>query len=266
MNTVPTSASETSAARVGIKSVKKAVSILETLASGPEIPKGVRELATSIDMPKSTVQRLLETLEDCGLVEQDKLNTGYRLAPRMFHLGRAVLHELDVRTIALPYMHELRTLSGETVGLNIRVGDDQRMLVEQLESPSPIKFKAEVGELYPIVVGAPGKILLSTLADADIARLASNADNAGISEKDPSNLLDEVRRVRSDGYALAFEETIPELNTIAVAIHDSSGAIAASLGTSGPTSRFSRDSIEKIIPDISAIAERVSEDLGHVKH
>lgn len=240
------------------KSVGKAAAILEHLAEA-DSALGIRELAENLDMPKSTVQRLLETLEECRLTEQDSVTRRYRLGRQTFRLGMAYVRNINVRAVALPHMHALRRESGETVGLNIRVGHE-RMLVEQLESPSPIKFRAEVGHLYPLVIGAPGKILMSELPDEEIADLISAASTRGV--KTSADLGLEVRAARSRGAAVAFQETIPELNTVAVPIRDAFGTVVAALGASGPSSRFGADVINELEPVIIRIGQTVSAELG----
>lgn len=252
----------TNAAGTGIgnvKSVTKAVSILDQLANQSN-PMGTRELAAAVNLPKTTVQRLLETLDSAGLVTPDELGRGYRLAPKVFHLGMTVLRQTDVRTVALPYMHKLRDHSGETVGLNIRVDQYQRMLIEQLESFAPIRFKAEVGALYPLVAGAPGRALLSGLSQHELKSLADDARLHTVAKGQLRS--EDVKEVRRRGYAVAYEETIPELNTVAVPVKNGYGGIIAAIGVSGPKSRFDSSAIDKLVPHILDAGASIAAELG----
>ncbi|MGI6565791.1 MAG: IclR family transcriptional regulator [Limnochordia bacterium] len=99
-----------------VKSVGRAVSLLITLAQvGREL--SLTELSTRVKTPVSTVHRLLNTLMTYHLVEQNQENGKYRLGLEALHLGTAVLHQLDLRQEALPFMRELAEIAGETVNL-----------------------------------------------------------------------------------------------------------------------------------------------------
>lgn len=246
-----------------VEGLRKGIEVLDALSQRPE-GAGARELADQVALPRSTVQRLLQTLEVCGMVEQEPVNKRYRLGRHVLQLGMVCLQRIDVRAAALPYMRSLVSRSGETVGLNIRIGD-ARMYVEQLESPHLLKAKAEVGQPYPLHSGSPGRTLLAFLDDDEIARILDAADFSPLTSRTPTTaeqVLELVREIRERRYAIAFEETIGGLNTIAAPVLDFDGRVAAALSVSGPTTRFDRDAMDEVRQPLLEASDAISRDMG----
>jgi IclR family acetate operon transcriptional repressor len=246
-----------------VGSIAKAVRVLRGIADvGGSI--GARELAQRLGEPKSTVQRLLQTLEATGMVAQDAATQGYLLGPLALELGMACLRRVDLRREAVPVMQALRDATGETVGLNIRVGD-ARMYIEQIESRLQLRAKAELGAPYTLHTGSPGRVLLAFLPQAEIDRILAGATlpKAGRGPKRKADLLAMLAGIRERGHAMAFEETIAGLNTIAAPVRDHRGDVVAALSVSGPAGRFSAERMEAIRPLLLAAAEEIAARLGH---
>lgn len=246
------------------ESVTKAVDVLiEVSAHSAGI--GARELSQRIGVPRSTVQRLLQTLQAAAIVEQDPATRRYLLGAQTLQLGMVALSRVDVRTKAMPHMAALREESGETVGLSIRVASE-RMYIEQLTSRHELKSMATIGRLYPLVAGAPGRLFLAYLDEEALARtLAQAEENALTGNKPPSQdrLRQLIAEVRQNGFAVAFEETIAGVNTVAAPIRDRNGLVAA-LSLSGPASRFDAAAISEVRQALLDSAAAVSHDLGFV--
>ena len=244
-----------------VESVTKAVRVLQGIAGGG---LGARELAHRMGEPKSTVQRLLQTLEATGMVVQDPDTLGYALGPLTLQLGMVCLRRIDLRREAVPVMRGLRDATGETVGLNVRVGD-ARMYIEQIESRLQLRAKAELGAPYALHVGSPGRVLLAFLPRAEIDRIlaATLLPSLGRAPKREADLLALLAEIRSAGYATAFEETIAGLNTIAAPVRDHRGDVAAALSVSGPAGRFGAERMEEVRPLLLDAAEEIGFRLGH---
>jgi DNA-binding IclR family transcriptional regulator len=105
---------------------KKVLSIMNLLA---QRPTGVTEISKQLGIGKSTVSRTLSALENEQWVAQDINTKKYKVSFKMIQLSLSILSRIDLRNISLPYMNELRRLTGETVILNIRV-DLERVCIE----------------------------------------------------------------------------------------------------------------------------------------
>lgn len=248
--------------------VSKAVQVLLQLSSASG-QQSVRSIAKELAYTPSTTQRLLATLEQEGMASRDPSTNHYTLGPTALQLGATMLNRLDVRAKALPYMRRLHEATSETVGLNIQVGDS-RMYVEQLESPQQLKAKAQTGHLYPLYSGSPGRILLSGLSDPEVERIIKEADLVALTAQTPvapNDILQSVTTIREAGYAAAYGETIPGVNTIAAPLRDHRGAVCAALSISGPSSRFTTDLIEDPssgpLTLLLEAADNISSEMGH---
>lgn len=247
------------------ESLRRGVQVLEALRTSPA-HLSARELAVQLALPKSTVQRLLHTLEECDLAAQDPRSRKYHLGPRTLAFGTAYRARLDLRSIALPHMVGLRDRTGETIGLTVPVGSE-RMYLEQVHSHSELRTTAEVGRPYPLWTGAPGRVLLSARSDAEIRHLLSEVGAAALQVVSPhteSALWEAIEQVRKQGYATAFEETIPGINTVAAPVHDEAHAVVAVLSIAGSSARFTDEAMQRVLPDLLRATAAMTAELGGV--
>src|SRR5215211_3450070 len=144
-----------------IRSVERAVDLLFCLA-GRDGSRSLEQLAREIGCSKSTVHRLLGTLEGLGVVavERDGHYRCYRLGPRVRELGREGWEQIDLRQIARPHLSALRDESEETVTLHLIEGN-AHMVVEQVESPQEIRRILPIGQRTPLLRGATAKAILA---------------------------------------------------------------------------------------------------------
>lgn len=244
-------------------SVGKATDVLTILAdSGRDV--SAREISVLTDVPKSTAQRLLQALEASGMVRQDPSSRRYGLGPRTLTLGMAYLARTDVRSQALPYMIQLRDEIDETIALAVRAGSS-RIYVEQIESRSELKAKAEIGRLYPLWAGASGRVLLASLSRDELIRFTADVGEAAFTHVTPptlDGLISQIEETRQRGHAWAFEETIRGVHTIAAPIRSSMSEVAV-LSVSGPSTRFSEALMEKATAPLVAAAKAVSASMGY---
>lgn len=240
--------------------ISRSAALLSRLALSAD-GLGVRELATEIGLPKSTVLRLLQGLEEVGFVVQHPATRLYKIGPLAFRLGLAFVSQTRIRDRALPHMRSLNELTGETVGLNIRIGD-KRVLIEQVESASALLARAELGD-YPAHMGAPGRILLAELATTELNALLDADAGAALSTDDRAALIRDLENVRAEGIARASDETVMGLASIAAPVRDASGTVTAALGVSAPSFRFDYHAMRKLEPPLAETALHLSRELGY---
>jgi IclR family acetate operon transcriptional repressor len=246
------------------ESLRRAVHTLDTLARA-ETDLSIREIAESTEVSKSAVQRLLSSLVETGLAVQDPATRKYGLGPRTLVLGTAYQRRIDLRSVALPHMSRLRDLTGETVGLSVRVGDEL-LHVEQVESASALRRSFEIGRTLPLWCGAPSRLFLADLADEEAASVVRSRRSSAIVPADPptaDELLASVRVCRERGFALAFGETLAGVNTVAAALHGADGRVAATLSITGPSTRLDEEALLRWVPLLQETGSTVSALLGH---
>jgi len=245
------------------ETLRKAMMILDELRLSDH-GLSARELATKVDLPKSTVQRLLQSLEEARMTVQDPASRKYALGPKTLTLGMAYRERLDLRNAALPHMRALRDLTNETIGLSVVVGHE-RMFTEEVQSQSELRAQTELGVPYPLWQGAPGRVLLAHLPAGQIDDvLAGAGDQAwrSVGLADREALAERLAAIRRDGHDRAFDETIAGVSAIAAPVRDASGRVAAALSLSAPSGRMGPAAMDRVLPEVATAAEKISGALG----
>src|SRR5215213_9367330 len=146
----------------GTQAIRRAVAVLK--AFGPDPARlTAQQLSQRTGLNRSTVYRLLSALEYEGLVTAGE-DGRYRLGPDMAILGTLALRQLDLRTLAQPFMRALAERSGETIDLEIRHGA-RVMIIEEIASDHLLNASSNIGTLYSAHCTATGKLLLAALPD-----------------------------------------------------------------------------------------------------
>ena len=240
-----------------IESAQRAIAVLDALGEGGEL--GTNELARRLGLAPSTVSRQLGTLASTGLVEHDPESGRYRLGIRIVRLANAVLARLDVREIARPHLEELVRLTGETATLHVP-GDEDAITVDFVPSAHFVRHVTQLGRPSIAHATSAGKVMLA-FADRPLPRGPLKAYTRRTITS-PRALAAETARVRSQGYAAAFEEREPGLNAVAAPVWSATGALAAIVALQGPTARFGQAQVERATPTLVARARAISLALG----
>jgi DNA-binding IclR family transcriptional regulator len=245
------------------EALRRAVHTLDVLAKA-ESDLSIRELAEATEVSKSAVQRILSSLVETGLAVQDPGSRRYGLGPRTLVLGTAYQKRFDLRAVALPHMTHLRDLTGETVGLSVRVGDEL-LHIEQVVSGSALRRSFEIGRTLPLWCGAPSRLFLADLPVEEREEIVrARRASAVVPAAPPSaaELLAAVEECRAQGVAAAYGETIAGVNTVAAGLRAADGHVAATLSVTGPSTRWDRAAIDRWAPVLLETASTVSALLG----
>lgn len=247
-----------------VQSVERTIQILKAFSEEePEL--GVGELSRRLDLPKSTVFRLLSTLEANGLVAQNAETGRYRLGVELIALAYNVMVYADLRRVALPHLRRLADTVQETVSLSVLDGDDT-VNVEQVVPPRRLVVRAGwVGRRMPVHTVSAGKAIVAFFSESERTQLL-NGELEALTPKTitaPDVLRAQLERVRARGYATAYEELEEGLHALAAPVRNHEKAVTASVSISGPASRLTRDRIHEIAPQVIETAERISHDLGY---
>ncbi|HYM63429.1 MAG TPA: IclR family transcriptional regulator [Gaiellaceae bacterium] len=223
-----------------MQSADKALAILAAFTDArPEL--GATELAGELGIHKSTVSRLLATLERRGLVRRagDRFLPG----PELARLGSLAARGLALLPTAREPLVRLAGETGETVNLAIREGD--RVLnVHQVETSHYVGVKDWTGRTTPLDTTANGKVLLAFgEGDGDVSA--------------------ELERIRGCGYATAVEELERGLNSAAAPVFDCTGACVAAVSVAGPSYRVTERRLADLGLACVAAADEISAGLGH---
>jgi DNA-binding IclR family transcriptional regulator len=225
---------------------------------------GVTEVANEIGIHKSTAYRLLTTLRDRNLVEQDTATEKYRLGFGLVALAGSVTNDLDILRCARPVCERLSGETEETVTVAVLEGDEAVIIHQDISRLSALNADW-TGAHNPLHVTASGKVFLQNMDDdrrRDILSrpLERRTENT---ITDPDELAEHLREIPNLGYARTFEELEVGLNGIAAPILASDGSLAGTLTVSGPAFRFPEEAMEKAAAHLLAAAADISQCLGY---
>jgi IclR family KDG regulon transcriptional repressor len=245
-----------------VRAVDRALDILLCF-SREEPTRSLTQIAESVHMSKTTVHRLLTTLENKRFITRDK-NTGlYRLGFRFIEMASLVLQGVELHRWAHPYLQRLSLEYGETVDLSILDGSHV-MYLEVIESPQRVKLAAAVGQRLPAYNTASGKALLAYLPEELVRKilaenLADHSDGSPITVED---MLSDLRVTAERGYAIAEQEYEDDINAVAAPIFDADKHPIASIAIVGPSFRLTKDRLPTLGESIRKMTQLISSEVG----
>jgi len=250
--------------RYGTKSLRKALCVLELF--GEQVEKlSIKEIAEKLDTRPGTIFPTLSTLEDYGYLEKDKENKKYSLGLTFLGKGTLVLRRLDIRDRAQPHLKELLARCSENIHLAILDGR-KVMYIDRKEAAPSLMIRSYIGKRVPAHCTALGKALLAFLDDRELEdflkkeKLVRRTDNTITS---PQDLVAELEKVRSEGFAIDNEEFQKGGICIAASIKSYQDKVVAAVSVSIPKSRFSDERARKTIREVKKAALSISKSLGY---
>jgi DNA-binding IclR family transcriptional regulator len=242
----------------GVRVLHKTLDVLETIAQSPaEVRLG--GLARQIALPKATVFRILNTLEARGYLDRSEAG-GYRLARKLAAFQTALPSDQALRLAALPLLDRLAGQCRETVNLGIRDAGDV-LVLETVESPQAVRMSSKAGNRRSMHSTALGKVLLAGMAEKEALRLLRLK---GMPRLTPHTLtttaalLEELTRVRAQGFAIDDQENEMEGRCIAVPIRAPERGLIAALSVSGPVYRMDLERTRSFLGGLEEISEAIA--------
>jgi IclR family KDG regulon transcriptional repressor len=246
-----------------IESVAKALTIL-TLFKFNKPEWGVTEIARELGMQKSTVFRLLATMQEFGFVRKTREGTGYRLGMRVFELGSVVANTFDLRDIALSYLHKISEQTGETVHLGV-LNETDAMSIETVDGSNTLKSSILIGKRTPVYCTSVGKAILAFQSPQVQKEIIEKTNFVRFTDNtivDPEAFTAELELTFKRGYAVDDMEHEVGVRCIAAPIWDSYGKALASLSVSGPSIRITKAKIPELAELIMRTTREISQELG----
>jgi IclR family KDG regulon transcriptional repressor len=240
-----------------VQSIVRSAEILKCIGKGNN---RIVDISQNTNLGKSTVHRLLKTLEASGLVARDPINRQYQLGYIFIRLAsdQTVIHQ-NLIVNALPEMKFLRDLSGETVTIQIPIGM-QRMWLEELESSQNSKLKIGKGQVSSLIEGTGGQVLLSQYDISQFELILKDLKAGGMTALTINSLKTQVEHVRQQGYSLSINK---ELGSTSISVPLKNYACPVALNILGPINRFTN--VVNIIPEMRLSADRISQKLMNVQ-
>ena len=247
-----------------IQSVQRAAAILQSFTK-IDAELSVTTLSEQLGLHKSTVSRLLSTLQQEDLVEQNPETGKYRLGLGLVTLAGIVLDRIDLREIAYPYSVTLAELTQETVNVVV-LSSGECMNIGGVDSPKPIQYIGRIGRRTPLHCTSAGKVLLAYMSPEKRHEILPH-NLPGFTTKtiiDYQHLTQVLNQIQAQGYAITHEEHQEGLSAIAAPIRNHAAQVIAALTVSGPTYRLASAEINRFIEPVTDTARLISSRLGYI--
>ena len=223
------------------------------------------ELARETGEPRTTIYRLLATMQPMGWVEETPRRGRYALGLQLVQLGRAAVEQEFERRVALPALRTLRNDTGLTVYLTVLRGLSA-VCVERIDGREVLAFGLQFGGSLPLHAGAGPNVLLAFAEPGVRQRWRESVRERGeavaLTPRTPRTLgeLDAViKRVRTDGYAVSSETNTVGIAAIGAPVLDDQGRCLAAVSVSGlPDEVLSPRRQPTLIEQVQQAAQRIS--------
>jgi len=247
-----------------IQSLGRGLQILEVFSeASPSLT--LTEIASTVDLDKSTVFRFVYTLESLGYLERDPETKQYRPGLKVLHLGFASLNSLEMAQIARPYLKALSDECGETTNMTIRDGAEI-VYVARNKTQQIISVNLHLGSRLPVYCASMGKAQLIDFSRQELCELLGEGP---YSKRGPNTIITlnglaaELDEVRRQGYAINDEELTAGLRSVGAPVRGAGGQVVAAINISVPSIRVSRQELKAVLaPMVVDTAHQISLALG----
>lgn len=245
-----------------MNSAEKTVTLLKILGRKPYV-YGVTELGEKIGCGKSGTFKLLSVLVQEGLAAQTP-DHKYTLGMVSYLLGKCYEDHVGVVRFVRPYLERLRDLTGETATFGMLVNGLPTSICRE-EGTHMVRVMDNLGGSRPLNAGAIGKTLGAYMDELELRDHLLEEPLAAYTERtitDPESVLAELRRIRTQGYAISDGDVNLDTISFGAPVVDASGSVWAAVALSAPRARVDEATRERYLFQVREIAAQIGRELG----
>lgn len=244
-----------------IRAVDRALDILLCFTNQtPQLT--MTQIAEQVGMNKSTVHRLLGTLERRRFVQRNPTTGYYQLGIRLLQMAYLTLEHNDIRRYAGPFMRRLCEQHRETITLSV-LDEVDVVFLEVVESPQRVKLAASTGQRMPAFSTAAGKAILAYLPDVTVMRILDSGmrqfTQYTILSKEV--LLANLELVREQGFAISMQEYEDGINAVAAPVLNAEGFPIAAITVAGPAYRLTKELMLEIGQSVTETSRMIAQEI-----
>ena len=220
--------------------------VLEALATHG--PVSLTDLSKSLNLNKTTVHRVLNSLIYMGYVRQDTITSHYSLTLKIWEIANQLINRLDIVSEVRPHLRELAAITGETVHL-VQLDGIHAVYIEKVESENSVRLVSMVGKSIPLYCSGVGKALLADMPDETIRQIWNQSDRKKLTDHtitDFTAFMEEIQVTRIRGYAMDNEENELGMRCIAASLKEPDGISRYAFSVSAPIHRMDEEHMKKI--------------------
>lgn len=217
------------------------------------------DLAAQLGMTRQTIHRLLQQLEEIGMIRRDLERERFEIGPAFAELGLHALSTGHASKLRRAVMEELVAKSGETCNLTVLVGHDI-VYIDRVECNWPLRRQIEIGGRMPAYCTAGGKLLLALAPEKTLEQYLSIVTLKRLTPNtwtDPEAFRVHLETIRAQDYAVNNQENLVGLLAVAVPVRDTSGRVLGGLALHGPEARLSESRAQAFVPQIREAADAI---------
>lgn len=245
-----------------VPSIDRAIKMLKILASSKN-GLNLNELTFKSSLPKTSVFRILTTLEASNLVERDSDGRKYSLGLELFELGSAKLKRTNLYSVSYSYLEKLAQESGETTCLGV-LNEGEVVYLAEVESSANVRATPMTGRRAPAHCTATGQILLAYLPEQEVDKIIQETglfSCTGRTITDQEEFKKRLDLAKSQGFVVAIGEHHDDVFCVATPIRNNHGKVVASITIYGPIIRTS-DSLEDRLDELVELAKQAAYDIS----
>jgi IclR family transcriptional regulator, acetate operon repressor len=242
-----------------VNAIEKLVAVVEVLATESKVSR----IARTTGLATSTVHRILQNLVQVGWAHEDE-DHGYMLGPRLLAVSARADDAAFLARIAAPHLRELRDVTGDTVHLAMRRGDEM-VYIAKLDGRQAYQMRSHVGLTFPAHCTAVGKAML---AAADAEEVRASVTRTGLVARTEHTitgvdaLLDHLATVRAQGYAVDEQENEVNIRCVGAAVIGQAGLPVAGVSISSLIYDLTDAKVPLYARLVTDAARRISQALG----
>ena len=253
-----------------VQSVDRALRIIEFLAENPT-GAGITEISKSVGLSKGTVHRLISTLKERDFAYQSSNTELYRLSYKILYLYNCISNNIDMFKVSRPIIRKFADKVDATV--HLATLDEKRSNIVYIDRIEPMNsqklfvMSSRVGKKAPCYCTAAGKMLLSQYSDDEIRDIMKGEEYKTYTDKTIKNIdefLEEIHKVRKQGYALDENEYDHGIICISIPIYNSNGKIDFAMSVTGLILYTKAEELINLKDQLDEVSRKVSNAINYI--
>ncbi len=246
-----------------LQSVQRGLLIIKLFTAEKPV-WGITEMSRELQLPKSTISRLIADLINEGYIK--KAGRKYRLGLSLLNLSGVIMSQLELHHEAYEPLKSLVSKINENAHISTLQGT-QLIYILKVESKQTIRLLSHVGHYRPVSCSSPGKLLLAYRSKAVVDQVIKEGlpKRGPNSVTDPEHFIKDLEKIRHDGFSVCIDEMNKDVISIAAPIKDYTGKVIASVSMAAPRHRIDKEDIPNYVQSLVRTGKEVSSKLGHIE-
>ena len=243
-----------------LQTVDRALAVLEMLAIQP---MSIQELEVKTGLNRTTVARLVQTLAAREYIEKAEQSNRYRIGLKVVEIGSIRLNQMELKTEAIPFLRELSQKLNQVCHMG-QLSHGEVVYIEKIEPIASIRMYSAIGKRVPMHTTSLGKMLASDLTDEAVREILKTKGMRRYTDHtivDMDVYIDEISRVRQQGFAMDNAENEADIYCIAAPVRDYRGKMIAAISTTNTTHKRPPDA--DVIEMVKSTAQNISARMGY---